>query len=473
LTKVGRFVLSVVVITLVLPLITASGQGVPGVAKSAWRSGGLQINQAIIDPGAPVDIRPVQADNNLLSLQPVSRMCAGCLLAVNADYYHLDSHEPDGGNITDGTVIRSPNLWQNQLTFKPDGHLAAGIMQFTGKLTSSDNTTISIAVNVDHSADQSIIYDRHFGVHTPADPGAFELALAEDPAGLALSRPLAFNILGPHAPGQPVPPGQVVLSGTGAAAASISGLWTRVHAGAVKTATTLVMTTDPPARHSLGANLVLVKDGQLQPITVRSNFDDGPNPRTIAGWDNAGRVYFMTIGGTRLGHRTGVSLAQAGQTMKALGATNAINLDDGGSTTFVSDGTVVNHPSDGLERPVDSAWVVTAKPGVLAALAAARVAAQSHAAPIVAKPVAKAPPVAVVAPTTSSTTTSLPVASTIPPTTAPTPSTTVEQTAALVSTRTSDGSPWTTGFLRLTALLGVAALLIACLRSMFRGSSPG
>jgi hypothetical protein len=264
-------------------------------------------------------------------------------------------------------------------------------MQFTGKFTTSDAQPLAIDVNVDHSADQAVIYDRHFGMYTPADPGAFELALSEDPAGLALSRPLTLNILSPHTPGQPVQVGQVVLSGTGAAAARISELWKRFQSGAVKAPTQLVMTTDPPARHSLGANLVLLKDGQIQPISIPGEFVNGPNPRTIAGWDDAGRVYFVTIGGTRAGHRTGVPLAQAAQMMKSMRATNAINLDDGGSTTFVKDGQVVNNPSDGVERPVDNAWVVTAKPGVVGALAAARVTAQSRVAPVPAKPVSKPP----------------------------------------------------------------------------------
>ncbi|MGH9820300.1 MAG: phosphodiester glycosidase family protein, partial [Pyrinomonadaceae bacterium] len=43
-----------------------------------------------------------------------------------------------------------------------------------------------------------------------------------------------------------------------------------------------------------------------------------------------------------------------------LGATDAMNLDGGGSTTMFLDGSVVNHPSDKEgERAVSDALVVT------------------------------------------------------------------------------------------------------------------
>jgi len=45
-----------------------------------------------------------------------------------------------------------------------------------------------------------------------------------------------------------------------------------------------------------------------------------------------------------------------------LGATFAMNLDGGGSSTMVVNGTVVNRPSSGVERSVSSAIVVLPGP---------------------------------------------------------------------------------------------------------------
>lgn len=44
--------------------------------------------------------------------------------------------------------------------------------------------------------------------------------------------------------------------------------------------------------------------------------------------------------------------------MIEMGAVEAMNLDGGGSSTFVLDGEVRNHPSDGSQRPVSDALLV-------------------------------------------------------------------------------------------------------------------
>jgi hypothetical protein len=467
-----------VLIGIGLPMTSASSVVVGGVAVSASRAGTLQTNLVVVEPTAPVDIRPIQARGDVTMLQPVSELCQGCLVAVNGDYFDLHTHQPDGGVIIDGTVVRSPNNWQRQFTIKPDGHPAAGLMQFTGKLTTSDAKTLPVSVNVDHTPDQLVLYDGHFAGHTPGDPAAFEVIMFGDPAGLALSRPLQMKIADLHGPGTPIPAGQVVLSGTGAAANQVRDLWNTFKAGKIKAEAQLSLTTDPPARHSLGANYVILQGGQVQPIGENDTFVNGPEPRTLAGWDPGGRTYFMTIGGTRRGHRTGVSLAQAAAMIKARGATDAINLDDGGSSTFVADGRVTNNPSDGPDRPVDNAWVVMARPGVLAQLAAAAAAARAVVPVRVVAP--PPPPVAppkppvttttTVAPTTTTTTAPAPPP-TEPPTTIPeitAPPTTVAAALAIDTPATpSDGAGWALA-MKLAALLGLALVVGFGVSSLFR-----
>jgi exopolysaccharide biosynthesis protein len=49
----------------------------------------------------------------------------------------------------------------------------------------------------------------------------------------------------------------------------------------------------------------------------------------------------------------------------AIGATDALNLDGGGSSTFVlklgAKYATINRPSDGSDRAVDNAWMVMYK----------------------------------------------------------------------------------------------------------------
>ncbi|MGI8984918.1 MAG: phosphodiester glycosidase family protein [Acidimicrobiales bacterium] len=116
----------------------------------------------------------------------------------------------------------------------------------------------------------------------------------------------------------------------------------------------------PGTAQSTGASYPLVLGGQVQRIAEQTPFTLGRHPRTIIGWNAAGRTIIVTVDG-RSARSRGMSLAEGAALMVALGATEAVNLDGGGSTTFVVNGQVANRPSEGRERRVANAWVVVAK----------------------------------------------------------------------------------------------------------------
>ena len=83
------------------------------------------------------------------------------------------------------------------------------------------------------------------------------------------------------------------------------------------------------------------------------------NPRTIAGVDRQGRTVLVTVDG-RSTEDLGLSVPEAADVARSLGLVDAINLDGGGSTTMVVDGSVISHPSDATgERPVGDALVIS------------------------------------------------------------------------------------------------------------------
>ena len=85
------------------------------------------------------------------------------------------------------------------------------------------------------------------------------------------------------------------------------------------------------------------------------------NPRTLAGVDAAGRTVLVTADG-RSEASLGLGIAETAAVAKALGLRDALNLDGGGSTTMVVEGSVVNAPSDAAgERPVGDALIVLAE----------------------------------------------------------------------------------------------------------------
>src|SRR5437764_1912125 len=118
---------------------------------------------ASLVPGAPVDLRVVNADDKLSTspgdLETTSSMCGRvhCIVGVNGDFH--DNGVPVGGVITDGRMLQSPDPTRPQLTVTKDGHLTAGVFPWTGSVIFPDGMQIALgAVNNDPPADGLTVY---------------------------------------------------------------------------------------------------------------------------------------------------------------------------------------------------------------------------------------------------------------------------------------------------------------------------
>ena len=84
----------------------------------------------------------------------------------------------------------------------------------------------------------------------------------------------------------------------------------------------------------------------------------GINPRTSAGYTSDGKLILMVVDGRQAISR-GVYLDELAVIMKDLNCVEAINLDGGGSTGMVVNGTLLNKPSGTTnQREVMSAIAV-------------------------------------------------------------------------------------------------------------------
>jgi exopolysaccharide biosynthesis protein len=112
----------------------------------------------------------------------------------------------------------------------------------------------------------------------------------------------------------------------------------------------------------------LLENGVLRAPSSCGSFCD-VNPRTAVGLTSVNsKLLLMTIDGRRAGFSEGVTLVELAGYMADYGATNAINLDGGGSTqmavNYYSDGAsaqLVNVPSE-AERRVGTSLAVYALP---------------------------------------------------------------------------------------------------------------
>ena len=85
-------------------------------------------------------------------------------------------------------------------------------------------------------------------------------------------------------------------------------------------------------------------------------------PRTAAGITADNKLILIVCDGRGSNGSAGYTLAELSAKFISLGCTDAMNLDGGGSSCMVgTDGQILNKPSDGSERPVTSAIVITEK----------------------------------------------------------------------------------------------------------------
>ena len=106
-----------------------------------------------------------------------------------------------------------------------------------------------------------------------------------------------------------------------------------------------------------GFGAVLVKDGKIN-VTKNANYTSSRASRTAIGITAEGKVVMMVLDGRQLPRSAGGAMEEIAQIMLEAGCVHAINLDGGGSTTYLSkpagsdDIQLVNTPSDGYERSV-------------------------------------------------------------------------------------------------------------------------
>ena len=89
-------------------------------------------------------------------------------------------------------------------------------------------------------------------------------------------------------------------------------------------------------------------------VTARPSFAAARNPRTAVAFDaGSRRLWLVVVDGRQAPYSVGMTLPELADLLEAFGATEAINLDGGGSSVMVVEGHALNRPSDATgERAV-------------------------------------------------------------------------------------------------------------------------
>lgn len=134
---------------------------------------------------------------------------------------------------------------------------------------------------------------------------------------------------------------------------------------AVPSATFPIGATVWSVNSAIGGSPMLIKNNNIN-ITDEEELividNNASRARSAIGYTNNNKVILLAVEGNNPNGGTGLSLAELAQVMKDMGCAGAINLDGGGSTSLIVNGTATVKPSDsGGERPVITALILKSK----------------------------------------------------------------------------------------------------------------
>jgi exopolysaccharide biosynthesis protein len=108
-----------------------------------------------------------------------------------------------------------------------------------------------------------------------------------------------------------------------------------------------------------GFGNIIISNGQITPSAA-----SGRASRTAVGITKTGKVVFVVLDGRQEPFSCGGSFSELAQILKEAGCVEAMNLDGGGSSTYVAKQpgddalSLINSPSDGYARSVGASWMI-------------------------------------------------------------------------------------------------------------------
>lgn len=300
--------------------------------------------------------------------------------AVNADFFRFSPPGiPLAAHITAGEVIAGPSE-RPVLATDIDGVPSIRTLGDSGFIVISGDTIPLHAWNRASPAGVAL-FDETWGSIADSSSGAIEVLVATEAQpsrtlnGIPLEgrrgRYMRGEVAQVDTTSERIAPGNgkvVLVAGAGAPEA-VRARFLALRTGA-DTIHVLAWLLPFRPREAVGGFPILIRAGQIVAgLESAGGRGFGPvrHPRTAVGILPSGkRLLLVTVDGRQPGYSAGMTLPELAALMRDLGATEALNLDGGGSTTMaISEGAgrtrTVNQPSDSTgERPVANALAVAA-----------------------------------------------------------------------------------------------------------------
>lgn len=291
------------------------------------------------------------------------------LAAVNAGFFPFAGN-PIGLHMEDGNLITEPTKSRSSFLRLKNGSYAIAAYTFKGKITVGGVTLPLSGLNRKPDAmAENIAYTSQFGPQTVKLDNRYWLLLDVPDGSLHIGTLTAAVTLTDKVAQVDLSPTRVVIAVSQQAYDLLRPVITD---GTTATVTCELQPIDPDAPQAgeisdavTGAPRILTNgkvDIRNKQEKMSESFSSVRHPRTAVGIRPDGSVILVTVDGRQAELSRGATLTELAGILIANGASQGLNLDGGGSTVAVARNLVVNSPSDGSQRPVADALIVTGEP---------------------------------------------------------------------------------------------------------------
>jgi exopolysaccharide biosynthesis protein len=300
-------------------------------------------------------------DGGVETASAICKATAGCVAAVNGDYFDVSQPgKPDpgddvGGIIRSCVLLHTPEVPHQQADL--DGESLSNGFNWSSSLEVNGTTVAISAINqelplsyvgVHIALTGTELFTPPYKLSTPSAPGrvTYEFQQVNATASpTTINTTTTLQLVARTTKALKVRAGRVDVS------APLSSPLATLAVGA----TVSLTTASTAGCDSVGGHPDLVESGVPVPISRADTYMTSPSARTVIGWTASGETVVMTVGG--VDGRSGATGAQLDNILLSLDVETAIDLDGGTSTTLFANGRVL-YPTGRSERSVSTALLV-------------------------------------------------------------------------------------------------------------------
>jgi hypothetical protein len=347
--------------------------------RGPWRIHVLEIDLHHTE----LEIEAARALDRLFGREPTSSIARrretndrAVIAALNADFFDLTTGENESNNVVDAEYVKGTKMTETLNDVFDNIHSQFGMsmsrkplldrFEFIGEITRSQGLSSQLdGINDAPKANSIVLFNHYYGPSSPTDTlkmNIEELSLHE--ARKTPDSLIAFVTAKAASGGSAVGAGMFVLAGYNLQKPNV------VSSANVGDTVRFWFGTNPnrgTLKTLVGGWPRIVLNGRNIGASVDSiegtfpRFSAQRNPRSGVGFSmDSTTVYFLAVDG-RQQSSAGMTLTEFADLMISQGVYQGLNLDGGGSTTFVLEGKIMNTPSDATgERPIGNCLLLSA-----------------------------------------------------------------------------------------------------------------